>query len=316
MQRQRKSPVSVAWIVWLFLVFLFFYPVMAFAVDESRHKTVELGTIIVTADKQEENIQDVSSSIIAMDSMDIEDKKIDSMAEIVDFIPNMMFFNDGMTQVNKVTTRGISAPTMARNMTSTGMYVDGVPTLGSYGYEEGLLDIERIEVLRGPQGTIYGKNTEAGAINIITRQPGNEFKGRASAEAGQWLSSASDDKLVGGASLNMSGPIAKDKLFFSLAGEYKHKDGFMYNAYTDAAEFEQNKYFARGKLRWTPTDQLDISLLLSYLDYRYDGANNMNLAENWAAMFDLTVPADLMKWQWIRSTKATTKNHCGPMKSA
>jgi iron complex outermembrane receptor protein len=295
------------WPTVLILIILaaLFIPGFVGAKENSVRESYDLGTTTVTAQKQEENIQDVSSSIIVLDAMDIEDRKIESIAELIDFAPNMMTFNDGMATVNKVTTRGISVPTMIRYATSTGMYVDGVPSLGNLGFEEGLLDIERIEVLRGPQGTLYGKNTEAGAINIITRAPGNDFSGRIIAEGGQWLSSASDDKLTGGAAFTVSGPIVQDKLFFGLVGDYVHKDGFMYNTYTDEAESEQDNYFGRAKLRWTPVDNLDISLLFSSLFYDQDGNNQMNLV----VPSPREISSDLEGWQegksQIQSLKIT-----------
>ena len=258
---------------------------------EQGRKAHELGTMTVTAQKQEENVQEVSSSITVLDELDIEDRKIESVMEVVNFVPNMMIFNDGMLTMNRITTRGISAPVYANSTTSTGMYLDGVPTLGAFGYEEGIFDIERIEALRGPQGTLYGKNTETGAINIITRQPNNQFRGKVSAEGGNLLSSESGDKLTGGATLSLSGPILEDKLFFDLAGMYRHKDGFIENTYTGDPGYEQDRWSGRAKLRWTPMDTLDISLLVSYLSHEIDGSMNMNLAENGAAMFGFPLPS-------------------------
>jgi iron complex outermembrane receptor protein len=172
--RSGKSgicPVALSAALFLIGSLLFFFAAPVEAKDQtsddaSDRASYDLGSITVTAQKQEENVQDVSSRITVIDTMDIEDKKIESMADLIDFVPNMMLFNDGMTAVNTITARGLAAPTMARSTTSAGMYIDGVPTLGSFAYEEGMVDIERIEVLRGPQGTLYGKNTEAGAINI------------------------------------------------------------------------------------------------------------------------------------------------------
>jgi iron complex outermembrane recepter protein len=211
-------------------------------------KEYEIGTMTVTAQKQEENVQEVPVSITVLNDREVEDKKIETVTELVDFIPNMMIFNDGMLNVNRIATRGIMSPVYANTTTSTGMYVDGVPILGSFGCEEDILDIERIEVLRGPQGTLYGKNTEAGAINIITRQPDNEFRGRVSVEGGQWISSESGDKLTGGTTLSLSGPILENKLFYSLAGVYGHKDGFIDNTYSGEDGYEQNRWFGRAKL--------------------------------------------------------------------
>jgi iron complex outermembrane receptor protein len=251
----------------------------------------ELGTMTVTAQKQKENVQDVPVSITVFGEQDIEDKKIESVWEIADFVPNLMFFDTGMSSmVSQPTMRGISASGMSFT-TSVGLYVDGVPTLSSYGFEEGILDIERIEVLRGPQGTLYGKNTETGVINIITRKPDNTFRGKVSAQGGKLLSGETDDKQKGEFSLNMSGPILKDKLFLGIAGQYYKKDGFVENTVTGDAEDDRERWFGRAHLRCTPADDLEMSLIVSRFNHN-DGGSSMNLGEKGAAMFWLPVPPD------------------------
>lgn len=225
---------------------------------EKLRKEYELETMTVTAQKQEENVQEVPVSITVFSEQDIEDKKIESVREIADFVPNFMIFDTGGPMLNQPTMRGISAPFMAFS-TSTGLYVDGVPILSSAGFEEGILDIERIEVLRGPQGALYGKNTQTGVINIISRQPDNEFRGRVSAEGGE------DKK--GQFSLNLSGPIQKDRLFLGIAGQYYQKDGFIENTITGDTVDDKKYWFGRAHLRWTPVDDLDVSLIASHLKH-------------------------------------------------
>ena len=249
---------------------------------EKLRKEYELETMTVTAQKQEENVQEVPVSITVFSEQDIEDKKIESVREIADFVPNLMIFDFGGSTLTQATMRGVCATTMSL-ATSTGLYVDGVPILMGVGFEEGMLDIERIEVLRGPQGTLYGKSTETGVINIITRQPDNDFRGRISAEGGE------DKK--GQFSLNLSGPIQKDRLFLGIAGQYYQKDGFIENTTTGDTVDDREHWFGRAHLRWTPVDDLDISFIASRFEYD-DGAGRMNMGENGAAMFGLPAPQD------------------------
>ena len=281
--------------------------------DMSTREAVDLGAMTVTAEKQEQNVQDVSTSITVIGTLDIEDRKIESVSDVIDFAPNMMSFKDHYGLSNSLSARGIYAPLSTRGASSVGMYIDGVPVLSSFGLEEGLIDVERIEVLRGPQGTLYGKNTQVGAINIISRQPDNEFTARVSTEVGQWMSSESGDKLTGGASLGVSGPILEDKLFFEMAGQYKHKDGFLYNTFTDDAEFERENYYGRIKLQWMPTERLDMSLILSSIYYDLDGDINWYLSETGAAYYGVPTPSrgqvasDLESWQETKSQTQSLK---------
>ena len=316
MAKDFKALIVAAWFLSLFSIVSFSSPAGASTQEQksggvSTRQAVDLGEITVTAEKQEENVQDVSTSITVMDTLDIEDKKIESVSDVLDFTPNMVSFKDHYGLSNSISARGISAPLSTRGASSVGMYVDGVPVLSSFGLEEGLIDVERIEVLRGPQGTLYGKNTEVGAINIISRQPDNQFTARVSTEVGQWLSSESGDKLIGGASIGASGPILKDKLFFEMAGSYKHKDGYLYNAHSDDSEFERENYYGRLKLQWMPTQRLDMALILSSNYYELDGDINWYLAETGAAYFGVSTPSRgqvASDFEGFQETKSQTQS--------
>ena len=255
------------------------------AQEEKASDEYELETMTVTAQKQEENVQEVPLSITVFNEQDIEDRKIESVREIADYVPNMMLFDDGLSGMCTPSMRGIFAQSQTMTVAS-GLYVDGVPILMGVGFEEGMLDIERIEVLRGPQGTLYGKSTESGVINIISRQPDNEFRGRVSAQGGE------DNK--GQLSLNLSGPIQKDRLFLGIAAQYYQKDGFIENTTTGDTVDDREHWFGRGHLRWAPNDSLDISLIASHLEYD-EGTCHINMGESGAAMlamFGLPTPED------------------------
>lgn len=245
--------------------------------EEQQEFTIEAMT--VTAQKQEENVQDVPVGVTVFDDQAIEDIKIESVTELADFVPNLMMFEFGKAMSGQPTMRGVSASTSSESSTAVGIYVDGVPS----GFTAGIFDIERIEVLRGPQGTLYGKNTEAGAINIITRQPDNTFRGKISTELGE------DNKYKGG--VNLSGPLQEDKLFFSIVGEYEQKDGFIEDTYTGNTLDDREQWFGRGKLRWAPMESLDVSLIVSRLS-RDDNGMRISLTPYGAVVFGLAAPED------------------------
>ncbi len=284
MEKGKRKFVQIGFAAVLFAVMFIsdFSLTTAVAQEEKARGEYELGTMTVTAQKQEENIQEVPLSITVFDELDIEDRKIEKVGEIADYVPNLTLIDQGASGGYVPSMRGISAPLFQMTV-STGLYVDGVPILMPIGFETEMFDIERIEVLRGPQGTLYGKNTEAGVINIITRQPDNEFRGRVSAEGGE------DKK--GQLSLNLSGPIQKDKLFLGIAGQYYQKDGFIENTTTGDMVDDREHLSGKGHLRWTPNDNLDISLIASFTEHD-DGTRRTNLTEQGATMFWLPAPQD------------------------
>lgn len=289
MKKRKKSNMPLCFIVTVFVFTLisclFSIPVVAQeeeAGGNREQETMKLEAITVTAQKQEENIQEVPMSVSAMTDGHVEDRKIESVQDIADFVPNLMVFQVADSGNNVPVMRGINAPPESFRV-STGLYVDGVPELTGIGFEDGMLDIQRIEVLRGPQGTIYGKGAEAGAIKIITRSPDNEFKGKMSLEVGE------DEKKQ--ISLSVSGPIQKDKLYYSLSGLFYSKDGFIENTTTDEMINDKNHWLGKALIRWTPTDVMDISFAVSRLEYD-EGEPDMQLGEGGASSFSLPSPLD------------------------
>ncbi len=244
--------------------------------------------IVVTAQKQEETLQEVPLSVSVFSDQDVEDTGAQSTIQLADFVPNMMFIDEGVPGFHSPCIRGVQASGTSMSV-SAGMYVDGVPFTSAPGFEDILLDIERIEVLRGPQGTLYGKNTEIGAINIVTRKPDNHWRGNFSADGGRLLDVETGDGLKGTLSLSLSGPIVDDKLFLGLAGRYFQRDGFMENSRTGASHGDRKNWFGRGHVRWKPTDRFDVSLIFSHLQYD-DAGPVMQLTEEAAVSYGLSAP--------------------------
>lgn len=242
--------------------------------EDASANTIAIETITVTAQKQEEDVQEVPIAITVFNEDSIEDKQIEGLTDLDDFVPNLIF-NGGQSGRATPSMRGLTAPSFTFT-TTTGLYVDGVPILNGVGYESDILDVERVEVLRGPQGTLYGKNTEAGAINIITKQPGNNFSAKVSARGGALLSKENGDGLSSRVSASLSGPIVTDKLYLGLAGLYYGKDGFMENSVTNETTNERKYWFGRGNLRWTPTEKLDISFIATIKEFDDGGPSTNN----------------------------------------
>ncbi|WP_321414643.1 TonB-dependent receptor domain-containing protein [uncultured Desulfobacter sp.] len=259
--------------------------------DNEQSDTLSLDTITVTANKQEENIQEVPLSITAFDEFTLDDRNISSVDELADYVPNLILIDQGVSGAKTPTMRGVNAGLGTFDV-STAMFVDGVPVTSFAGYEDTLQNIERVEVLRGPQGTLYGKGAQAGAINIITRQPDNDFRGKISVDGGE------DYKKE--VAFSVSGPIVQDILFFGVSGQYYQKDGWIKNGYTGDDENGHAHWYGKGQLRWAPADNLDISLILSQLEYNNDSIDN-GLSENGAATKGLTASGDREVYSFFNS---------------
>lgn len=244
-----------------FMAFLVLISILASGTNASA-KEVQMETMIVTAEKQEQDIQKVPASITAFSEVDMEERGIVNMLELARFTPNMVVRN--MFE-NEIVVRGISVPHQSVMQSNVGFYVDGVNYPITLMQNPDLYDIERIEVLKGPQGTLYGRNSLSGVINIITRKPGNTTR---AALTGEYSLYRPDHGTVPGYTLqgNASGPVIRDKLYIGLAGQLKQSDGYIKNiTLNDSQAARINRLNGRITFRFTPSDSLDISLNTDYL---------------------------------------------------
>ena len=231
--------------------------------------------MVVTAEKRKKPVQEVPAGISAFSLLQIEDAAITDMQDVAVLSPNVHMKQGAST--NLVIIRGISNDADFIHST-TGVYVDDVAYSLNFMHNPDLLDIERIEVLRGPQGTLYGRNSESGVINIITRQPDNETAGKAFAEIGAY-DPDHGKSMSYRTGLALSGPVIKDRLFLGLVGEYETSNGYIQNTYTDNDEAGDIDH-KNGRLsaRWVPSERLEISLSADLLDIR-DGNGNKRYIE-------------------------------------
>ena len=234
------------------------------SINLQAKENVNLDDIIVTAQKVEESVKDVPISLNVFDEYTIENKNIHSVQDLSSHVPSLYFFNLSDIGTASPTLRGIHSDYRTTS-SSVAMYIDGIPTLVTSGYNTYLYDIERIEVLKGPQSTLYGKNAQAGVINIITRQPSNEFRGRISLEL------AEDNKRQ--TTFDISGPIINDKFFAGFAGRFYEKEGFIKNTYLNKTSNDRKSYSGRLNLKYLASDDLEFSFVVSK-EKRRDGGGN------------------------------------------
>lgn len=209
---------------------------------------IALEEVIVTAEARAENLQEVPVAVTAFSAQDIADAGIESTADFIALTPNVSF-DDSFTVGNSfVSIRGV---TQINNADSpVAIVVDGVPQNNQKQFKMELYDIERIEVLKGPQGALYGRNAIGGAVNIITKAPSDEFEGNVKLGAGNGGS-----KKVQG---TISGPIVDDTLYFRLSGSYKDSDGLINNTFLNTEVDFVESSDIRAKLLWHASDSVSV----------------------------------------------------------
>ncbi|QXQ07145.1 TonB-dependent receptor [Sphingosinicellaceae bacterium] len=232
-------------------------PGLASAADDAV-PAAQLNDIIVTAQRRSEKLQEVPIQVTVLSAETIEKAGIKSTADALMLVPNVTF-DESFTYLNSfITVRGLAQINNAD--APVAVIVDGVPQNSQKQLRMDLFDIERIEVLKGPQGGLYGRNALGGAINIVTKRPTNDFEGFLDASYGN-----GDAVNISGA---VSGPIIPDTLLFRASGSYKYDGGRIDNAYTGkAVDFVKHDYDLRGQLNYIASDRLQFDLRASYRDF-------------------------------------------------
>ncbi|MCH6566708.1 MAG: TonB-dependent receptor, partial [Proteobacteria bacterium] len=249
-------------------------PSFAQSEAQSSAGAMVLEEIVVTARKRSENLQDVPASVVAFTELDIDRARIRSARDFVNLTPNVSMVESQNIAFAFVNIRGLS---QVRNVDPTvAVVVDGVLQTTSLGFSKDLVDVQQIEVLKGPQGALYGRNATGGAINITTKQPGDEFEGYVRGGVGD-----GDSYSLTAA---VSGPISEDKLLGRLVVSYRDADGWRENPNISEMVDPYEDLSVQGKLLWLISDDVTADLRFSYSDsesrgsgFRVNAANLNNL---------------------------------------
>jgi len=214
--------------------------------------------LVVTAQKREENIQDVPIAMSAFTQEDLTRSQVAGGPDLMTQVPNLTFTKTNFTsysiQIRGIGTQAISAtvdPAVAVAFNNT-------PFLRAHFFEQEFYDLERVEVLRGPQGTLYGRNATAGVVNLISAKPKFHFEAKASAD----ISNYGSRRLEG--MLNL--PLVEDKVALRIAGAWTKRDGYTINQLSGKPIDGRDLWSTRVSLRVDPTENLRANLIWEHFE--------------------------------------------------
>ena len=230
-------------------------------IAQGSDSELALEEVVVTAQRREESLQEVPIQVSAFSPQNIQDAGIATTADFVNLVPNVTL-DDSFTYLNTlVTVRGVAQINNADSPVA--IVIDGVPQNNQKQFKMNLFDVERIEVLKGPQGALYGRNAIGGAINIVTRAPGDELEGFATARYGE----GNYMEFAGG----FTAPIG-DRAGLRVAGMVKEDDGRLDNSFLDEeVDYVDEDYNIRARLTAQPTDWLDADFRVAYNEFEAGG---------------------------------------------
>ncbi len=234
-------------------------PSMAQAQEESSPPAAKVAAesaeIVVTATKREERLQDVPIAITAVSGAEVANSGVNNTEQLAQISPSLFITSSQQVGLGaQIRLRGVGTATGNPGLEgSVGFFVDNIFAGRSNTAFGDLVDVERVEVLRGPQGTLFGKNTSAGVINVITRSPDFYWGGNA-------RGAVTND---GGIRVNarVTGPISNDKLAFSISGQVNVREGYIHDAVTGADYNDRNRWLLRGQLLFTPSPEFSLRLI-------------------------------------------------------
>ncbi|MDJ0698388.1 MAG: TonB-dependent receptor [Woeseiaceae bacterium] len=229
------------------------------ALTDEEIDALDIEEIIVTAQRREQALQEVPMSISAFTGADLEALQADNLDSLQGAVPNLNLVKGrGSNSSVNAFIRGVGQPDALQSFDpAVGVYLDDVYMSRIQGSLFKLYDIERIEVLRGPQGTLYGKNTPGGAIRLITKTPGDEFEAQAGVLAGDYSRVQARARLAG--------PVSDD-FAIGLSVLYDTRDGFVTDPIDGREYNDEDTIVARVKANWDVSDNVNVVLSADYAE--------------------------------------------------
>ena len=225
-----------------------------------ENSLLQLEAVTVTAEKREALLQNVPVSVTSISSRQVADYRLWNSKDLTGIVPGLYSGTPGdgrnLTSIRGITTTSYD-PAVAT-------YIDGVNQFSLDTYIPQLSDIERIEVLRGPQGTLYGRNAMGGVINIITKQPTNNTNGFAEINIGNY----NQQRYNAG----IRTALVKDKLYFGASGVFAKRNGYYTNQFNNRSFDKQNELSGNYYLKYLPAEKWAITLNVKHQNSRNDGA--------------------------------------------
>lgn len=233
-----------------------------------------LEEVIVTARKRAESLRNVPASIVALNDEKLDELGLQTLESVSAYVPGVTI-GEAVVSTN-LFVRGIGSGVNQGFEQSVGVYVDGVYMGRGFQARSPFLDLERIEVLKGPQSTLFGKNTIAGALNIVTARPTDQFEGKITAlyepDHGEKALTAV-----------FSGPLS-ETLSARVAMRASEFDGYMRNTLSGNKDPREDESVFRGSLRWTPSDRLEVNSKFETGSFDVDGRVSQALSLDTAGL--------------------------------
>ncbi|RKR84662.1 TonB-dependent receptor-like protein [Mucilaginibacter gracilis] len=221
--------------------------VIDFKLAESNQ---QLNEVTVSSEKRQEAIQKIPAAITALDAKQIKEYRLWDITNLTAIAPSLFVVEHGnSTSSNFFNIRGVMG---FSNEQAVATYVDGVYQFDYFSAPPLFNDVQSIEILRGPQGTLYGRNAFGGVVNITTKQPGNTPSGYAEMTFGNYGQQRY--------TVSLSKPIIKDKLFASGSFTYNHRGSIYYNEFTKSGFDRREDYSGNFNLRYLPSKQWSLAL--------------------------------------------------------
>jgi iron complex outermembrane receptor protein len=219
-----------------------------------------LEEVVVTARKQNESLVDTPVAVSVLDADFFEKSGLNTMADVVKFVPGFDYSPTSSVRANGTRIRGIRTASYSEGFeSSVAVVIDGVVMARESAGFFDLYDIESVEVIKGPQGTLFGKNASAGVINVTTKNPEYESSGGADIMFGTY-----DERRIRG---TVTGPLIDDRLAYRITGSMNVNDGVINNEYAGEDDVNsKDTWSLRAKLLYEPTEQLSALLTLDTVE--------------------------------------------------